>query len=551
MTELSTEPVAGDTAATAPAPVTPKAESPAPSTTPQSAKATVAHTPGGWPALPLAVTGTNSAVSALAAAALAGGPVAAAVAATGACALGAAAVSRTRRTRAASHAATGATHRTGVRAGGRSGASRMSASHASGSVGRAGARTARGTNRAGGKSTGAGVSLGKQRTPHQSRGGPASASARHGQTAPAKPRSAGPGSGGSGRIGQVKELRAAQKTAAPTRAAQRTQTTAARRVVADTRRAAKAAARTTPATASGKSPSGRGGGSGASGPTRARRPGRLGRARAVVAAKARAMREKHRQRRDQRTEHAVEGKRAAVRKAPARRAARRALWRSAARFQQRHLLAVVLAAPVGVLGLLTTPLGRRLGWPWLMHPGRRLYRLLLDRAQQEKADRDAAIRARIEEEEAAADAADEQDPNDIADQVERPAHLVPSTTPAVISGGENVSGFKFEEAATEMQAAAMLYEPDGCMEILAMVDGLPEALKMIAHVMQILAERSDSEFPLEKEVAAGFNDIYDLLLKASAGAEELPDIFRRVHEKDIARHEDPRNGTEAEKGWNV
>ncbi|MEV7721658.1 hypothetical protein [Streptomyces sp. NPDC088184] len=550
MTELSTEtePVAGDTAAAASAPLTPQAESPAPSTAPQPAKATVAHTPGGWPALPLAVTGTNSAVSVLAAAALAGGPVAAAVAATGACALGAAAVSRTRRTRAATHAATGATHRVGARSGGRAGASRASGGYAAGSAGRAGARTARGTNRAGGSGTG--VSLGKQRAPHQSRGGHASTSARHGQTDPAKPRSGKAGSGGAGRIGQVKELRAAQKAAAPTRAAQRTQTTAARRSVADTRRAAKAAARTTP-TMPGKSPSGRPGGSGASGPTKARRPGRLGRARAVVAAKARAMREKHRQRRDQRTEHAVEGKRAAVRKAPVRRAARRALWRSAARFQQRRLLAVVLAAPLGVLGLLTTPLGRRLGWPWLMHPGRRLYRLLLDRARREKADRDAAIRARLEEEEAAADAADEQDPNDIADRVERPAHLVPSTIPAVISGGENVSGFKFEEAATEMQAAAMLYEPDGCMEILAMVDGLPEALRMIAHVMQILAERSDSEFPLEKEVAAGFNDIYDLLLKAAAGAEELPDIFRRVHEQDIARHEDPRNGLDAEKGWNV
>jgi hypothetical protein len=348
----------------------------------------------------------------------------------------------------------------------------------------------------------------------------------------------------------VKELRAAQKAAAPTRAAQRTQTTAARRAVADTRRAAKAAARTTPTTTLGKSPSGRHGGPGSSGPGGVKRPGRLGRARAVVAAKTRAMREKHRQRRDQRAEQAVKGKRAEVRKAPARRAARRALWRSAARFQQRRILAIVLAAPLGVLGLLTTPLGRKLGWPWLMYPGRRLYRLLLDRAQQEKSDRDAAIRARLEEEEAAADAADDQDPNDIADRVERPAHLVPTTPVAVISGG-SMSGFKFEEAATEMQAAAMLYEPDGCMEILAMVDGLPEALKMIAHVMQILAERSDSEFPLEKEVAAGFNDIYDLLLKASAGAEELPAIFRRVHEQDIARHEDPRNGTEAEKGWNV
>ena len=114
-----------------------------------------------------------------------------------------------------------------------------------------------------------------------------------------------------------------------------------------------------------------------------------------------------------------------------------------------------------------------------------------------------------------------------------------------------MSGFRFEEAAAEMEQAANSYDPDNAMEILAMVEGLPAALTSVANVMKILAERSDSEFPLEKAVADGFNDIFGALMAAVAVAEDMGPLFREVHEQDIARHEDPRNGTEAEKGWNV
>lgn len=115
----------------------------------------------------------------------------------------------------------------------------------------------------------------------------------------------------------------------------------------------------------------------------------------------------------------------------------------------------------------------------------------------------------------------------------------------------STSGFRFEELAAEMEQAAQAYEPENAMEILAMVEGLPEALGSIANIMRILAERSDSEFPLEKEVADGFADIYGALNSATAVAEDLGPVFRQAHEADIARHEDPRNGPDAEKGWNV
>jgi hypothetical protein len=340
-----------------------------------------------------------------------------------------------------------------------------------------------------------------------------------------------------GRVGQVKALRTAQKAAAGSRAGQRAQTTSTRRAVADARRNAKTAA-----------PNGQLG----------KRSGLAGRLMGGAVRKARGARDaaiaKRRTKRDAKTGAAVAGQRAAIRKAPARAAARKALRKSAARFHGRRLLAALLALPVGLLGCLSTWIGRKLNIPALMHPGQRLYRRMVHNAGEQRVKRDEEARKTLREQEAAADEQAAKDGTEgIVDSVERPATVVPTSTIPQVSEGEHVSssGFKFEDHATEMQAAAMLYEPDGCMEILAMVEGLPEALNMVAHVMQILAERSDSEFPLEKEVANGFNDIYELLRRAAAGAEELPAIFRRVHEQDIARHEDPRNGTQAEKGWNV
>ncbi|MBZ4319401.1 hypothetical protein JNW98_08465 [Streptomyces sp. SCA2-4] len=208
-----------------------------------------------------------------------------------------------------------------------------------------------------------------------------------------------------------------------------------------------------------------------------------------------------------------------------------------------------MSLPVGLLGLLLTPLGRKLNWPWLMYPGRRLYRRIVEGAAAARAKRDAAIRAALAEEEAAIDR-DADGTEQIDDTAARPQHLTPAPPPA-FTEGETVSGFQFDEHAAEMEQAAASYDPDGCMEILAMIESLPDALQSIANVMCILAERSDGEFPLEKEVADGFQQVYEAVLLAVAAAEELSPVFRKVHEHDIARHEEPRNGPEAEKGWNV
>ncbi|MGW5461089.1 hypothetical protein [Streptomyces sp. NPDC003996] len=527
MTELSTEPVAVEAA-----PATPP---PPPDTAPTAAKDAkdVEHTPGGWPVVPLALTGANSTVGAVAAASLVGGPIAAAVAATGMVVLGTVAATRSRKPNSRREA-----RRAAARAAGRS-AARSAGLRSSGTGirGSSGGRSAASrAGRSGGRSG---------KVPGQHRGGSGSA-ARHGSTATSgKPQgktrhspskhAAGSAGKAAGRVGQVKALRAAQKSAAGSRAGQRAQTTAARRAVADARRNAKAAAgNARPGKCSGLT-------------------GRLmgGAARKARAARGAAI-AKQRARRDAKNGGAVAAQRANVRRAPARAAARKALRRSAARFHGRRLLAALLALPVGLIGCLTTWIGCKLGIPALMYPGRRLYRRMVQSAGEQRAERDEAARKNLREQEAAADAEAAEDGTEgIADSVERPATKVPTSTNPEVSEGEHVSGFRFEEAAEEMEQAANSYEPENAMEILAMVEGLPAALTSVANVMKILAERSDSEFPLEKEVADGFNDIFGALMSAVAVAEDMGPLFRQAHEQDIARHEDPRNGHEAEKGWNV
>jgi hypothetical protein len=499
----------------------------------------VEHTPGGWPVVPLALAGANSTVGMVATAALASGPIAAMVAATGAVVLGTVAATRSRTTNPRKEA-----RRIAARTAGRS-AARTAGLH-QGGAGAPGSRAGgRSSTARGGRSGGRSGSVPGQ---HRRASG---ATARHDSTAAAgktRGKTAPKGAAGAvgktaGKVGQVRALRSAQQAAAGSRAGQRTQTTAARRAVADARRNAKA--RTT-------------GGAGLT--HHAGRQSSLGgRMLGSAARKARTARDtavaKHRAKRDAKTAGTIAAQRAAVRKAPARRAARQALRRSAARFHGRRLLAALLALPLGLLGLITTPIGRKLDIPWLMHPGRRLFWRIVRTATEQRAQRDAAIRQEQAEQEASADAEAAKDgADDIADGVERPASSVPTSTNTSASEGEHVSintGFKFEDHAMDMCAAANTYEPDGCMEILAMVEGLPTALTFVADVMKILAERSDSEFPLEKEVADSFNDIFGALMAAVAVAEDMGPLFRQVHAQDIARHEDPRNGAEAEKGWNV
>ncbi|MFD4973176.1 hypothetical protein [Streptomyces sp. NPDC058424] len=535
MTDTSTEAVvAPATTDTPPAPAPTQAVDKAD----EQKNTQVEDAPGGWPVAPLALSGANATVSTIAAAGLAGGPIAAMVAATGMVVFGTLVSYRSRNPRP-KHAARRAAARTAAR--------QHATRHRSGGLNNAGRKTSSAGGRTGGgsgkvpgqKRHGSGAGLGRGAA-GQGRSGAGKHRAPVSLNKPAGLKGHSGAAGALHKAGQVKALRKAQKQAGASRAQKREQTSAARRAVADARRNAPKPNKP-----------------GAS-KTRARSGGLAGRMLGSAGRKARAVKQaaiaKQRARRDAATARKVAGGRSSVRKAPSRQAARKALRRSAARFHGRRALAAFLALPIGFLGFLASPLGRKLGLPWLVHPGRRLYARLTGAARDQRAERDVAIRA---EQAAAEDAAEQEASKDVTDglgdRVERPAGPVPNSTDRTSSSseGEHVSGFQFEEHAAEMEQAAQAYDPEDAMEILTMVESLPAALTSVANVMKTLAERADSEFPLEKEVADGFNDIFGALMSAVAVAEDMGPLFRQAHEHDIARHEDPRNGPEAEKGWNV
>ncbi|MFB6680266.1 hypothetical protein ACFCWG_49385, partial [Streptomyces sp. NPDC056390] len=141
MTEISTEPVAQPAAAT---PENTPESAPAVPVSPEEAQ--VEHTEGGWPVVPLAVSGANTTAALIASASLVGGPVAAAVAFTGAVVLGAVATRRTAPDTEASDKAkaaqSGGKSRTAAGRSGRAGGPRVpgqasrSAGHRSGAAGR-------------------------------------------------------------------------------------------------------------------------------------------------------------------------------------------------------------------------------------------------------------------------------------------------------------------------------------------------------------------------------------------------------------------------------
>ncbi|MBP8533713.1 hypothetical protein [Streptomyces sp. MK37H] len=545
-------------------PDAPPAPNPTPSTAPDAPGVGLAHTPGGLPAVPLTVIGANSTVAAVSASVLtAGGPVtglaAAGIAATAAGAAAWRRRSAAQQTAGARAAARSGGEKTGTRTSRTPLASADAGARRGSSAGRGGAGRAGGASRTGSGSAG--------------RSGARSLRAA-GQSAKRRAAEAGRNANGAkGALGAVKQARAERQAAAPTRADRRRQDTAGQRSLSDARRAAKAARK-----AEKRATKGPGRGGSASGgkrlnlsktpksdPAGSRGPhDKRGRRDAAdrkagagkLSARERARQAKRRLRsnvraaKDERTTRRLAG----MRELRKRTRARWRLWRrltlSPLRCYGRKVLAAGISIPFFALGMVTHPLGVRLGWRWLMWPGQSVYARLAAAANRTRAARDAAIRAEYET--AVQAAADDDSP--VSATVRRAprnhhAHTGTSTGGTTTMSTPAGPGFLFDETASEMEAAAKSYNPDGMMHVHDTIKGFPNALKSVANTFAILAEKADNEMPLEPEVGAALDEIYKALQQAIDEAEEAFNTFRVVHEQDIKRHEDPRNGDET--GWDT
>ncbi|MGW7597088.1 hypothetical protein [Streptomyces antimycoticus] len=549
---------------------------PAPAAEPDAPGVRLAHTPGGIPAGPLTVIGANSTVAAVSASVLtAGGPItglaAAGIAATAA---GAAAWRR----RSAAKQTTGGTH-----GGGRPGGGKTSPRAGRTSLASGGARSRRGSAAAhGGAGRAGGAPRGRSGGARTAPGGAGRSGARSlraaGQAAKLRATETGRGGKGSkGALGAVKAARADRQATAPTRAERRRQDTADRRNLSDSRRAAKAARKAEKRAAGGKGP-GRGGS--ASGGKRlnlskspksstaggraphTERGGKGAADRRAESAKKFSTRERARQAtrrlrsnvraaKDERTARRLAGMRELRKRARARWRLWRRLTVSALRCYGRKVLAAGISIPFFAIGMITHPLGVRLGWRWLMWPGQRVYARLASAANRARAARDATIRAEYE---AAVQAAADDADSPVSATVRRAprnhhAHTGTSTGGSTTMSTPTGPGFLFDETASEMEAAAKAYKPDGMMHVHDTIKGFPNALESVANTFAILAEKADNEMPLEPEVGAALDEIYKALQQAIDEAEEAFNTFRVVHEQDIKRHEDPRNGDET--GWDT
>ncbi|MFI6979953.1 hypothetical protein ACIBSV_15360 [Embleya sp. NPDC050154] len=560
----------------------PPRESPAPAAAPvaeetrSSGPATpTPHSPGGVPAVPALVVASNTTVGLVSSAAVVGGPyaiglaVVAGVTATGAAASCAMNVRRERRAaegrtaparrerraikRAAAaatrHGRVGALSRLGMggtpstrRAGGKSGGT----GGKSGGAGKAGGKRGSGAGLGGGagRGPGAGKSVaGKAKSGTGPKPGPGSkpgagskspggkgpgaghtggrgavsgkaAGARAGVARAAKAAAAKAGAA-KGAVGAVKSARAAGSGGS--RAERRRQVTAARRAHRDARRDSKAKSRQAAANS----------------------PTKRNRLTGAIGSRAARARSAWRARRDGRRENRIAAARGRAREAMARRALRRSAWR----YRLRCAATALAVLPVGLLGVVSTEIGRRMGWTWLMYPGRRMWAGLTRRALHARLDRDVAIVA-------AHEAANEDDDEaaKVAPTVERPPRGASTDDDSSnnnkgdIQVSGNTGGFDLALMCEEIESAAGQYDPDGAMQVLAFLESLPTALHSFANVFKILAEKSDSELPLDPMVADVLGAIHGLLAGAADGAEDVPQVFRTVHAGDIRRHEEPRPG---------
>ncbi|MFE7122386.1 hypothetical protein ACFU99_43880, partial [Streptomyces sp. NPDC057654] len=89
----------------------------------------------------------------------------------------------------------------------------------------------------------------------------------------------------------------------------------------------------------------------------------------------------------------------------------------------------------------------------------------------------------------------------------------------------------------------------GPYAVAAEYEGIPIGLENVAAAIDFLAVKSAEAYPVEKPVAEAVADIHHLLQRAISASCDLFPAFRRLHARDIQRHEAPRNGVMAEAMW--
>ncbi|AUY50980.1 hypothetical protein [Streptomyces sp. CB01881] len=111
--------------------------------------------------------------------------------------------------------------------------------------------------------------------------------------------------------------------------------------------------------------------------------------------------------------------------------------------------------------------------------------------------------------------------------------------------------FSLSSAADVLLQAATTFDPENMIEFQALADDLPVAFATIQDVLRVLAEKGAEQLPLDPVVPEEIAEGYRAMGKVVQALEEVGATFRKAHAEDLERHENPRNGLEAERKWNV
>ncbi|MFF7454777.1 hypothetical protein [Kitasatospora sp. NPDC008115] len=128
---------------------------------------------------------------------------------------------------------------------------------------------------------------------------------------------------------------------------------------------------------------------------------------------------------------------------------------------------------------------------------------------------------------------------------------VKESTVSDLDGSATAATFNLTSAADVLLQAATTFDPETMIEFGAFADDLPVAFTTLQDVLRVLAEQAAERLPLDPSVVEEISQGYRAMGAVVHALDEVAPTFRKAHAEDLERHENPRNGLDAERKWNV
>ncbi|WP_457029247.1 hypothetical protein [Kitasatospora sp. P5_F3] len=123
---------------------------------------------------------------------------------------------------------------------------------------------------------------------------------------------------------------------------------------------------------------------------------------------------------------------------------------------------------------------------------------------------------------------------------------------STVSDSEStVPAFSLSSAADVLLQAAASFDPEQMSEFEQLVIDLPTAYATLQEALRVLTELTMERLPVEPVVVEEIGEGYRAMSRVVLALEEVAPAYRRAHQVDIDRVENPRNGLDAERKWNV